>query len=458
WLGQGKQPFPWRDRISIYRTSIHMVRLLPLFLLLRTAAAFQRARTFTAALQEVELADTSTTVEIVAITDTTTSSPSSDTSIPSNLSAAADDGKNVKEALQNMSGESNSTNITEVVDDVGQTVADIINKSLSGNTTTSSEKVESSATNASASTPSDSVDDVGQTVADIINKSVSGNTTTSSEKVESSATNASASSASDRSTANSSNVSSVADAAEHVGQAVSDIIDKWSAAGNATTSDEKADDIKKTVTDVTEAIKNVSENEVAQDVGRAVSDIFNKWTAGGDTTPSTDEAKSDSEKQSNASMGSNLSDTVDDIADTVSDVKKAITKVSKNEVAQDVGRAVSDIFNKWATGGNETGKAAVASTTPCPCSGNSSNATSVASDVVPAVGRAVSNVVDKWVTAHDRDQGLPIRAPLPDEAAEDSRVESDAGRPWWHLVGPVGCLALAILATLLVIFEFCTGR
>ncbi|CAK9099710.1 unnamed protein product [Durusdinium trenchii] len=153
------------------------------------------------------------------------------------------------------------------------------------------------------------VDDVGQTVADIINKSVSGNTTTSSEKVESSATNASASSASDRSTANSSNVSSVADAAEHVGQAVSDIIDKWSAAGNATTSDEKADDIKKTVTDVTEAIKNVSENEVAQDVGRAVSDIFNKWTAGGDTTPSTDEAKSDSEKQSNASMGSNLSDT-----------------------------------------------------------------------------------------------------------------------------------------------------
>ncbi|CAK9099707.1 unnamed protein product [Durusdinium trenchii] len=302
------------------------------------------------------------------------------------------------------------------------------------------------------------VDDVGQTVADIINKSVSGNTTTSSEKVESSATNASASSASDRSTANSSNVSSVADAAEHVGQAVSDIIDKWSAAGNATTSDEKADDIKKTVTDVTEAIKNVSENEVAQDVGRAVSDIFNKWTAGGDTTPSTDEAKSDSEKQSNASMGSNLSDTVDDIADTVSDVKKAITKVSKNEVAQDVGRAVSDIFNKWATGGNETGKAAVASTTPCPCSGNSSNATSVASDVVPAVGRAVSNVVDKWVTAHDRDQGLPIRAPLPDEAAEDSRVESDAGRPWWHLVGPVGCLALAILATLLVIFEFCTGR
>lgn len=25
--------------------------------------------------------------------------------------------------------------------------------------------------------------------------------------------------------------------------------------------------------------------------------------------------------------------------------------------AQDVGRAVSDIFNKWATGGNETGKA-----------------------------------------------------------------------------------------------------
>ncbi|CAK9099709.1 unnamed protein product [Durusdinium trenchii] len=106
------------------------------------------------------------------------------------------------------------------------------------------------------------VDDVGQTVADIINKSVSGNTTTSSEKVESSATNASASSASDRSTANSSNVSSVADAAEHVGQAVSDIIDKWSAAGNATTSDEKADDIKKTVTDVTEAIKNVSENEV----------------------------------------------------------------------------------------------------------------------------------------------------------------------------------------------------
>lgn len=176
-----------------------------------------------------------------------------------------------------------------------------------------------------------------------------------------------------------------------------------------------------------------------------------------------------------------------------------------------------------------------------------------ASDVVPAVGRAVSNVVDKWVTAHDRDQGLPIRAsrhchtvsqklcrvsvsaiqcdtcskgkkqgtfkkqmtsrvPAIQTAAKcevdgfstwdlrlpylmrllrscgvnmkgfansllvwrgfqmlgqpcrerrrlgilsstdaDGRPSGDfSGRPWWHLVGPVGCLALAILATLLV--------
>eukprot|EP00434_Breviolum_minutum_P035168 symbB.v1.2.031128.t3/scaffold3574.1/size53885/2 len=69
------------------------------------------------------------------------------------------------------------------------------------------------------------------------------------------------------------------------------------------------------------------------------------------------------------------------------------------------------------------------------------------------LGKVVSQVDEVEVDGKDMqsppEEGLPIRAAkLPSD--EETPNPSKPGHPWWHLVGPLGCLLLAVLAVLLI--------